>query len=258
MKIFRWLAVTFSLYSKIPLPVFIWKEDDYSHSLVFFPIVGVVIGILIFFINCANSMETLPVAVRILITMVVPLVVTGGFHVDGFMDVEDALHSYAGREKKLEILKDPHVGAFAVISLLKWELGYGAAITAILLSRKCDMKVMLILGLTFVMSRCLSGLTSILFKKARDKGMLYDETKSNQKVAVVSLCIQLAMACVAALYFNPVYGAAVIAVFALYTAYYRYLAYREFGGVTGDTAGFFLTTGEIVSAVALAIVVYLF
>ena len=47
-----------------------------------------------------------------------PLLVTGGFHVDGFLDTCDALHSYQSMEKKQEILKDPHIGAFAVLSLL--------------------------------------------------------------------------------------------------------------------------------------------
>ena len=43
------------------------------------------------------------------------LLVTGGIHMDGYMDTMDALHSYGNREKKLEILKDSHIGAFAVI-----------------------------------------------------------------------------------------------------------------------------------------------
>ena len=43
------------------------------------------------------------------------LLVTGGIHLDGFMDTTDARSSYGDREKKLAILKDSHVGAFAVI-----------------------------------------------------------------------------------------------------------------------------------------------
>ena len=35
---------------------------------------------------------------------------------DGFLDTMDAIHSYGDRSRKLEILKDPHLGAFAVIS----------------------------------------------------------------------------------------------------------------------------------------------
>ena len=45
-----------------------------------------------------------------------------GFHVDGFMDTMDALHSYQPRERKLEILKDSHIGAFSVIKLAEFGL----------------------------------------------------------------------------------------------------------------------------------------
>lgn len=44
-----------------------------------------------------------------------PILVTGGIHMDGFMDTSDALASWQSPEKRLEILKDSHVGAFAVL-----------------------------------------------------------------------------------------------------------------------------------------------
>ena len=257
MSILRWLAVAFSMYSKIPMPVFEWKEDDMAHSLVFFPLVGAVIGGLIYTINQISPFSQLQVAVRIIVTILIPLMITGGFHVDGFMDTEDALNSYAPREKKLEILKDSHIGAFAVISLVKWFLICAAAVTALLLSPKFDWKVLAIMGLTFVVSRCLSGLTSLLFGKAKKTGMLYEETKSDQKAIVVCLVIELLAAGVFMVWLNALFGAAVLVFFCLYTAYYRHLAYKEFGGVTGDTAGFFLTTGEILATVVLAASLYI-
>ena len=54
----------------------------------------------------------------------IPLLVTGGFHLDGYMDTMDALHSYQKKEKKLEILKDPHIGAFSVIMARVYGLMY--------------------------------------------------------------------------------------------------------------------------------------
>ena len=59
-----------------------------------------------------------------------PLLVTGGIHADGFCDTVDALSSHAEREKMLEILKDSHCGAFAVIFfglwLVLWLAGWAA------------------------------------------------------------------------------------------------------------------------------------
>ncbi len=257
MRILRWLAVTFSMYSKIPMPVFEWKEDDMAHSLIFFPMVGAVIGGLVFVINQISPLSQLPVAVRIIVTMAMPLIITGGFHVDGFMDTEDAMNSYAPREKKLEILKDSHIGAFAVISLVKWFLICAAAVTTIFLSQKCDWRVVAVLGLNFVVSRCLSGLTSLLLGKAKKSGMLYEETRNEQKGTIVCLVIELVAAAAFMIWLNVLSGVVVLLAFALYTAYYRHITIKEFGGVTGDTAGFFLTTAEIIAAVVLAASLYI-
>nr|WP_044915454.1 adenosylcobinamide-GDP ribazoletransferase [Butyrivibrio sp. WCE2006] len=257
MKIFRWLAVTFSMYSKIPMPVFEWKEDDMAHSLTFFTFVGAVMGAVVLLLNSFDPLMKLPVAVRIILTILTPILITGGFHLDGFMDTEDALNSYASKERKLEILKDSHIGAFAVISLLKWYLIYAAAVTAILLSPKCDTRLIVILGLTFVISRAASAFTSLTFKKAKKEGMLYEETKNNQKGTVFFNLFIFLISCGGMIYAKPLYGAATVLAFLAHTLYYKRKIYKEFGGVTGDTAGFFVTTGEIVTAAVLAIVVYL-
>ncbi len=255
MKILRLLALSFSIYSKIPMPHF--KNEDASGSLIFFPLVGAVIGGLIVLINVGMIYAGIPAAVRIILTIFIPLAITGGFHADGFMDTEDALNSYAGTERKLGIMKDPHIGSFAVISLIKWMLVYAAAVTAVLLSSKCGMNVLIILGLVFVASRCLCGLTSIVFRKAKREGMLYEETKDKERLSVCALTAFLITACALMLYMDLLCGAAVTAAFGVCTLRYRYIAYKEFGGVTGDTAGYFLTTSEIICTAALAVSLYL-
>ena len=239
------------------MPVFEWKDDDMAHSLMFFPFVGAVIGAAIFAINALEPLAAIPVAVRIILTILIPLVVTGGFHVDGLMDTEDALNSYASREKKLEILSDPHIGAFSVISLIKWLLIYASSVTAILLNPKTDTGALIILGMTFVISRCLTGITSVVFKKARDSGMLHEETKNSRKGTVIFLTIILGAAFLLMAGVNVVYCAGVALVYLLHTYFYRRKVYREFGGVTGDTAGFYLTTGEVLSSAALAVLLYI-
>ena len=99
-----------------------------------------------------------------------PLFVTGGFHMDGFMDTKDALSSYQGKEKKLEILKDPHIGAFAVIHLLSYlllALGFASVIEGT--------KAVVAVSAAFFLSRCLSGLSVIHFPGAKKEGSLYCE-----------------------------------------------------------------------------------
>lgn len=56
-----------------------------------------------------------------------PLLVTGGIHIDGFSDTMDALSSHAERQKKLEIMDDPHIGAFGVRWIIVYMMIYAAS-----------------------------------------------------------------------------------------------------------------------------------
>ena len=112
----------FSMYSKIPMVQFEWKEEDMRYSMCFFPLVGIVIGLLswCWWLFCRQfGIGKMCFA---FVGLAIILLVTGGIHMDGYMDTMDALHSYGSREKKLEILKDSHIGAFAVIMTVLYVL----------------------------------------------------------------------------------------------------------------------------------------
>ncbi|AZB42680.1 adenosylcobinamide-GDP ribazoletransferase [Bacillus sp. FJAT-42376] len=49
---------------------------------------------------------------------ILAIILTGGLHLDGWMDASDAYFSYRDKEKRLEIMKDPRTGAFGVLSVL--------------------------------------------------------------------------------------------------------------------------------------------
>ena len=257
MRIIRWMAAAFSLYSRIPMPHFTWREDDTAHSILFLPLIGAVIGGLVFWINIPARLPlgwgALPAAVRVLLTLLVPILVTGGFHLDGFMDTEDALRSYGSREKKLEILKDPHIGAFAVIGLIRVLLIFAAGVTSLLMDPHTDLRVLGIFSAVFVTARCLSGLTSLMMKKAKKDGMLYEETKGMSRGMLLFLAAELGASILFMLLLHPVRGGFACLAFAVYTAYYCGQMRRAFGGVTGDTAGYFLTSAEAAATAALAI-----
>ena len=234
------------------MPRFEWREDDMSTSLDFFPLVGAVIGALECLINIGPAAALDPV-VRALASVLIPILVTGGFHLDGFMDTSDALNSYGEPGKKLEILKDPHIGAFAVISLVKLLIAAIAFSVLLLTWKDPEPETVVACGLIFVESRCLSGLTSLFFKKARKSGMLSRETESGRKGTVVLLIIQLTAASAVMLILDPFRGCGMIASFALFTLYYRYKTSKEFGGVTGDTAGYYVSMSETLALCVTAI-----
>ena len=256
MKKFRWIAVSFSMFSRIPMPRFEWDEEDMSHSLTFFPWIGAVIGLLTYGAGCLYYEYELPFWAVGALILLIPILVTGGFHLDGYMDVKDALSSYADREKKLEILKDPNVGSFAIIGIICRIIMTMVSICMILLYG--NYRSLMVLSLIFWNARCLSGITSMVFPKARKSGMLYSETKEAGKTIPVCLIIQLLLGIGLTIYSDYRLGILMTAVGGLLVLLYRMKTKREFGGVTGDTAGYFITCFESDMFLLMAVLLWVF
>ena len=236
------------------MPRFEWKEDDMATSLDFFPLVGLVIAALVSILNI-GPLTLIDPYVRAILSVLIPILITGGFHLDGFMDTSDALNSYGEHEKKLEILKDPHIGAFSVISLVKLILIAVASSVFILTSEDLTKETVLSCSLIFVVSRCISGLTSLFLKKAKKSGMLSKEAGNVRKGTVALLSVQLIAAAGAMIILDPVSAIPALAFFAGYTLYYKFKTTKEFGGVTGDTAGLFVSVSETGAACMIALVI---
>lgn len=251
MKLIRNIAVAFSLYSQIPMPIFKWEDDDMKHNLVFLPWIGAVIGGLYFGIVKIFGLVDLPMIAQIAVFSLIPLLITGGFHVDGFMDVEDARKSYKSRDEKLLILKDPNIGAFAVISLLKYCLIWLMSLSLIIFSG--EDRLLLVFAVSFFTSRSLTGITSLVFKHAKKDGMLNMETEKMNRGDLLFLIIELLAGTVLMIYIDWLAGILGIAGMLIFTAYYRHITYKEFGGVTGDTSGYFIAMTELVSLFMIAV-----
>ena len=127
MRILRSLAIAFAMYSRIPMPRVAWNSENMRYAACFLPFVGVLIGGLEVLLFWGGALFGLSPLVRALFAAALPILVTGGMHLDGFMDTKDALNSYKPREEKLRILKDSRVGAFAVIRLALYLLIFLAA-----------------------------------------------------------------------------------------------------------------------------------
>ena len=106
-----------SMFCAIPCPVQLWDENARDRMLPMLPIVGLEIGALWALLGWITGQLGLPALVRGLILGVYPYLATGFLHLDGYMDVTDAVKSCRDLAKRREILKDSHVGSFAVIGL---------------------------------------------------------------------------------------------------------------------------------------------
>lgn len=249
IHVLKSLAIAFSIYSKIPVPQFEWKEDDMKYMLCFFPWIGAVIGGCVYVWSCLCQWLLIGEVCRTVIGAAIPLIISGGFHVDGFMDTIDAFHSYQPKEKKLEILKDSHIGAFSVIMLAVYGLLYLGAFSEV-----TDDSLLTIVCGGFFLSRCLSGISVVSFPSAKKDGILYLFASNAQKNIVKWILYLQGAACICFLLRQSVHAGIIVTFAAFLTfAYYHYRTRKELGGITGDTAGYFVLICEesmiVVSAV---------
>ena len=86
-----------------------------SNSRAFFPLTGLLLGVLLVLVELGAA-RVFPVYLTAGVLLAVLVAATRGLHLDGLMDVCDALFGGASRERRLEIMKDPHVGAFGVVA----------------------------------------------------------------------------------------------------------------------------------------------
>lgn len=215
----------------------------------FFPWVGAMIGgCLLAWLHLCGRCQAGSLC-RTMIGAAIPLFITGGFHVDGFMDTMDALHSCQSRERKLEILKDSHIGAFAVIMLAVYGMVYLGAFSEI---QTIELQKIVCSG--FFLSRCLCGISAVSFPLAKKEGMLFlSADRSHKKIVKASLYLQGAACIGLMLYWHFAAGLLTAGCAVAFLVCYFYRSRKEFGGVTGDTAGCFvvLCEGGMMAAAAL-------
>lgn len=207
----------------------------------YFPAIGIVIGALQVLLGRAVLALRLGTLVFAAVLVLIPLIVSGGIHMDGFLDTMDALSSYGSREKKLEILKDSNSGAFAIIGMagyLVWNLAMASEISVDLL---------LLLAPTYVISRALSAVSVVTIPSARKNGLVKTfKDGAKQKAVLISSSIWI----IASLGFMTWQGGVMVILPVILAAgvwlYYTFwVCGKQFGGITGDLAGYFLQLAEL-------------
>lgn len=255
MNMIKACIIAVSMYSKIPVPQFEWEEKSMRYALAFFPLVGIIIGalqLLLFYVYRRNGLNG---GIYAALATALPIAVTGGIHMDGYCDTIDALSSHQSKERRLEILKDANVGAFAVIwAVLYFVLYYGAwssiasnaAGIAIETAMKTENKTVWLIAAGYVTSRALSGLAAVLFQNANKKGTLAAFSGSAGKGFVcTALILVLITASIFQIIVSPQTGVLILVGELLFFLYYHHMSKNYFGGITGDLAGWFLQCAEL-------------
>ena len=159
------IAVAFSMFSAVPAPHLEWTPENMRWMLAALPLVGALCGLACWGWAALCAFLALPAVLRGAGLCLLPVLLTGGVHLDGYADTCDALASHASPQRRQEILKDPHLGAFAAIRLCCYFLASFALWTAL---PRYESPAFL---LSFCLSRALSGLAIAAFPLARNSGV---------------------------------------------------------------------------------------
>lgn len=242
MIVFQTVAVAFAMFSALPMPQFEWNAKNMRYAMCAFPLIGLACGAL----WCVCGVLPLPALAKAAGFCLIPVWVTGGIHLDGYADTCDALSSYGDRAKKLEILKDPHCGAFAVIRLCSYFVAYFALAACVVYTPRVGR----IWTLAFVLERALSGFAVAAFPMAKNTGLAHTfATAADKKTVKTVLAVVSVMLCIAMILLGG--GLLALAALAVLARYYH-VSQKQFGGITGDLAGWFLQKTELWMLAALA------
>ena len=233
--------MAWGMFLAIPTPSHRWNENARRHMTQCLPLVGCIIGAL--WALAAWLLRSAPLAIRALILAALPWILSGFLHLDGYMDVCDAVLSRRDLETRQRILKDSHCGAFAVIGIVLLALSQWSVFLS------AERIALLPLAAIPVASRACAALAVQLL---RPLGTSQYAAMTRRGIPLFpALMLLLALILPAALC-----GAAGFAPLAAAAAYglAAWYGVRQLGGMNGDISGFALSLGELLGAAFLILV----
>ena len=249
-KYVRAFMMCLTMFCAIPIPYKKWDEEARPLMMLFLPVVGAIIGGLWTLLAYITNWLSLPGIVAGALLCAFPILITGGMHMDGFLDVTDAVRSWKEPEERRKILKDPHVGSFAVINAVLLVMLQFALFCA---AQPADRKYYFTLLLIPVVSRCVAGICVTVLRPISTSEYAGAYRKGIKKSHVIVIAAMLAVSAVLGGIILRWYAFAALAVAAGYVlALVR--AFRSLGGMSGDVSGYALTFGELCGIAVFALI----
>lgn len=222
------------------------QKEDLAGSLIFFPVVGVLIGFAMAAIGWLiwPLLPALPAAALMVFLL---LAVSGGLHLDGLADTADGLFSARPREQMLVIMRDSHIGSMGVVALIMALLMKTAALASLPQAEAA--------GALFLMpiaGRCLMIFMMALLPYLRGPegvaALFYEQASQQKKIVYVTAILLYSGCWYAAGGYGLAAGAVALALMLAFAALCR----SKIGGATGDTLGATCELTETVVALVLA------
>ncbi|PGS55826.1 adenosylcobinamide-GDP ribazoletransferase [Bacillus sp. AFS041924] len=225
-----------SFFSSVPVKNYEFIEAELGKGIRLVPLVGVLFGILLVSLNSGISLILDNEASAFLI-LIFYLFLTGGLHFDGVADTSDGIFSYRSKERILEIMKDSHIGAFGVISLIVLFLG-----DWLFLSKSTTFVIFLFP----IIGRCIALFTCRISTYARNEGFgsqfIIEAKKSSSLVVLIGYILLI---CLSSILINELGIIFAICITFVFIVFVTKRISRKIGGITGDVIGFTIEISQL-------------
>ena len=237
--------MAWGMFLAIPCPFPRWRESARGRMLVCLPLIGLVEGGLWALLVWLLAKLCLPEALGALCAAAFPWLVTGFLHLDGYMDVCDAVLSRRDLATRQKILKDSHCGAFAVIAMVLLALTQWIVCQSVSLN---EIPLLPLAALPCAVRAAAALAVSHLRPLSTSQYADQKKPKSHMVALIVMLCIFLGVGFLLC----GKYGFALIGGIVGYALALR-RGYKSLDGMNGDISGYALTLGELTALGALAV-----
>lgn len=222
----------------VPLKIKQLSEKDIAGAMIYFPFVGLLLGLALSGINMLLVIFNFSPLAASIILVVALIGITGGMHLDGLSDSSDAFLSGKTKDQMLIVMRDPHIGVMGVVSIASVMLLKIALLSAVAIALK---PVSLVLAC--VLSRWSSVLAIYLFPYSRPSGKV-KVFKDGMNLRIFILSSILALVFVFGTW--RLKGVFTLLIAGGFTYLAGKYACRKIGGITGDTLGAIIELTEII------------
>ena len=248
MKIINAFFMSLSTFCALPCPVKKWDEDARPLMILSLPFVGLWIGFLWYLLTEVLYRLQFPFMLSAALVTAFIYIISGHIHLDGYMDVADAVGSYRSIEERRRILKDAHCGSFAVISAVLLILIMFASFAS---SAAYENRIMIFIPF---MSRAMSGIMVNRLKPMPQSQYAEESYRKNIKGSyTVILVLMIILAGVISYLWLGIWAEVLIAEIIAHVLATLF-AYRNLEGMNGDISGFAICIAELIAVITMVII----
>ncbi|MBR3298614.1 MAG: adenosylcobinamide-GDP ribazoletransferase [Clostridia bacterium] len=243
--------MAWGMFLSVPCPFPKWDEKARGRMLACLPLIGVLVGAVWALAAFLLARFACPKPLAAFVLAMLPYLLVGFLHLDGFSDVCDAILSRCDLEMRQRILKDPHIGAFGVISIVilliaRFALFLSADAPAL------SFLALLPLALIPIATRACAFLAVALLRPMKTSQYARMD-RGEAKKHIVLPSVMLAAAIALPLVFCGFHGFAPLAA-AVFYALNALRGYKSLDGMNGDISGYALELGELFGIAAFVLI----